>query len=63
MTIWIKVTADKFEHIVEMGDTATILARKLHMKSQSIVKAAYLERKTGKWCPYKMIEIDEGDDE
>ena len=61
MTIWIKVSADKYEFIEEMGDSVAILARKLHMNPQSIMRAVWKEKKTGKWTPYKKVVIDEVD--
>lgn len=62
MEIWVKVTHDKYEHIIEMGDSAGILARKLGLNRQSILRAAWKEKHLGIWTPYKKVTIEEGDE-
>lgn len=62
MTIWIKVSADKYEFIEEMGDSVAILARKLHMNPQSIMRSRWKEKRFGVWTPYKKVVIDEGEE-
>lgn len=59
MTIWIKVSQDKYEFIEEMGDSAGILARKLKIKPQSILRAIWKAKKTGAWCAYRKVEIED----
>lgn len=59
MTIWIKVSRDKYEFIEEMGDSAGILARKLRLNKQTILRAIWKAKKTGTWCPYRKVEIEE----
>lgn len=63
MTIWVKTTKDKYEHIVEMGDTANELASKLGISPLTIRADICKSKKLGHNCCYKKIVIDDDKDE
>lgn len=57
MTYYIKVTRDKYEHIVAMGDSVKSLAE----DSKTDIRAVYkgLERfKKGEKCQWQTVEIE-----
>lgn len=62
MHVYVKVTNDKFEHIIAIGDTAGELAEQLGVKEASIRAAIVHARERGIWCCYRKIEIPNEDD-
>ena len=59
MNIWVKVTMDKYEHIVAMGDTAQELADKLGVSVNTILSNISKSKKFGHNCCYKKIVIED----
>lgn len=57
--IWVKVTMDKYEHIVAMGDTAQELANEVGVGVNTINGAVSHSKKLGTRCCYKKIKLDE----
>ena len=59
MTVWIKVSEDKYELIEAMGMSSAELARKLGVSENTVRSAvAHAERKGGN-SMYKKVVIDE----
>ena len=63
MTIWAKVTHDKFEHIVALAESQRVLAEMLGISENCIASSMSHHRRLGKWTPYRKIEIEEGEDD
>ena len=58
MTIWIKTTSDKYEHIVEMADSSKELAEKCGVSIKTVQNGAYKARK-GLKSLYKKVRIED----
>ena len=60
MAIWLKVTKDKFEFPVEIGNSAADLARKTGVSPNTVISSysrfIHGELKT---CPYRRVEETE----
>lgn len=61
MTLWLYVTHDKYEWILEMADSQEALARKLGKSSNTIASSVSHAKKKGQWTPFKKVEIEEDD--
>lgn len=62
MTVWAKVTHDKYEHIIAIADTQRLLAMKLGIDVNVIASSMSHSRKLGRWTPYRKIEIEEDEE-
>lgn len=63
MAIWLKVTKDKYEFPVAIGNSAADLARKIGQHPNTIISTYY------KWthgvlktCPYRKVEEEDLED-
>lgn len=61
MTIWLYVTHDKYEWILEMADSQEALARKLGKSANTIASSMSHARHRGMWSPYRRVEVEEDD--
>lgn len=61
MTVWMKVTRDKYELPVAVADTAGELARKVGVDSHVIYTRLRMAKQKGIRCIYVKVEIDEED--
>lgn len=57
--VWIKVTHDKYEHIVAMGDTPYELAKECGVTYNAICSAISHAKKRHNNSIYKKVVIDE----
>ena len=57
--IWIKTTSDKYEFILEMGDTVQQLANKCGVSPNTIHSAIAHAKAKGKQSIYKKVECNE----
>lgn len=64
-TIWIKVSNDEYENILEMGDSAEELARRCGVSVNAVRSGASHYKHDGVKSRFRMvdIDIDEDDDE
>ena len=63
MWIYIKVTRDRFEHIIGLADTITELAKECGT-TQNSISSSMSHAKTGReWTPYRRVWIEEDDEE
>lgn len=58
MTIWMKVTHDKYEHPVAIADSCVELANLLGKTANNISSSISHSKKRGDWTPYRKVEID-----
>ncbi len=63
MTIWMKVSDDKYELPVMIADTQLELANMLGISPNTIASSMSHNRARGVYTPYRRIEIEEGDEE
>jgi len=61
MTIWMKVTHDKYELPVAIADSCVELAEKLGKTANNISSSITHSARRGNWTPYRKVEIDEED--
>lgn len=57
--VYIKVSNDRYEHIVEMGDTLKELAVRCHLNKQTISRYMWQAKKNGEDCIYKRVVIED----
>jgi ribosome-binding protein aMBF1 (putative translation factor) len=63
MWIYIKVTRDRFEHIIGLADTISELAKECGT-TQNSISSSMSHAKTGReWTPYRRVWIEEEDEE
>ena len=58
MTIWMKVTHDKYKHPVAIADSCVELANLLGKTANNISSSISHSKKRGDWTPYRKVEID-----
>lgn len=63
MTLWLKVTADKYEFPLAIGDTAGQLALMTGVSTNAIHSAISNAKRGGYRCQYVKVEIEEDDTE
>lgn len=63
MKVYIKVTSDKYEHIVAMADNPTALGRQLGLSRDTVASALKKAKDHGYNSCYKVVEIDDEEDE
>lgn len=63
MKVYIKVTKDRYEHIVAMADSPTALSRQLGLSRDTVASSLKKARDYGYNSVYKVVEIDEEDEE
>lgn len=64
MTLWMKVTNDKYELPLVVADTIQELADILGVSRDSIYSSmSHVKAGDSKSTPYRRIEIEEGDEE
>lgn len=63
MWIYIKVTRDRFEHIIGIADTLKELAEICETTPNSISSSMSHARSGREWTPYRRVWIDEADEE
>lgn len=61
MTLWLYVTHDKYEFILEMAESQEALARKLGKNAATIASSVSRAKKRGQWTPYRRVEVEEDD--
>lgn len=61
MTIWLKVSNDRYELPEIVADSAGQLAQKLGIKKNNIFSAISHARKNGYKCIYRKVEIKDGE--
>ena len=59
MTLWIKVTNDKYELPVAVADTAQKLADMVGATKDAVVTGAWHHRNDGKWSSYRKVVIED----
>lgn len=62
MTIWMKVTDDKYELPVMVAESQMELASMLGISPNTIASSMSHHRATGGYTPYRRIEIEEGEE-
>ena len=63
MWIYIKVTRDRFEHIIGLADTIGELAKECGTTQNSISSSMSHARTGREWTPYRRVWIEEDDEE
>lgn len=63
MWIYIKVTRDRFEHIIALADTIRELAKECGTSQNTISSSMSHARSGREWTPYRRVWIDEDDEE
>lgn len=63
MWIYIKVTRDRFEHIIALADTIRELAKECGTTQNSISSSMSHARTGREWTPYRRVWIEEDDEE
>lgn len=63
MTIWMKVTDDKYELPVMVAESQLELANMLGISPNTIASSMSHNRARGVKTPYRRIEIEEGEEE
>ena len=63
MTLYMKVSRDKYELPEAVAGTISELAKLLGIKENTVHHYFYLQKKCGMKCGYVKVEIDEEDEE
>ena len=63
MTIWMKVSDDKYELPVMVAESQLELARMLGINPNVIASSMSHNRARGVYTPYRRIDIEEGEEE
>lgn len=56
--LWMAATADRFELPLCVEESATLLARRLHI-TESTVRARKSRQNNGKICGYRIVSVEE----
>lgn len=59
MTLYIKVTQDKFELPIAVADTAGELAEMVGTSRNTVYSSIWHERNGKAWSSYKKVEVEE----
>ena len=59
MTLYIKVTQDKFELPIAVADTAGELAKMVGTSRNTVYSSIWQEQKGKNWSSYKKVEVEE----